>query len=104
MNILFDVEVVNPDIWETASTEELVILTEMLDFVKNRLIVLKDEMDDEELSTPISKGVLIELKRKRISCVNYSDELENKILGSFSESDIQYMLLKIEGTLSNLLN
>ena len=105
MNILFDVYIANPKLPDLVTPAQNIVLTEIYSFVKERVAVLKDQIEMEEIQRDIKEqpAIVIYLRTKQIQPREYSPQLTRKIIDCFSESDIKYMWLRVDKALYDLL-
>ena len=100
MNIHFDIFIDHPELVNGTTEEEHIFYSELLQFVSQRLSVLKDQVDWEEDNEPWEdKGTLICMLRsdhRFLGFLGYSEELRKKMLGCFSRTDLRFIFTKIQ--------
>jgi hypothetical protein len=91
MRIVFAEYQTDKDFFNKMNEGELIAIDAVFNYVKGRLMPLKDEMDKEEAIEPHlnNKGVVINYPKNGIGAVGYSSALREKIISSFSQSDIE---------------
>ena len=100
MNIHFDIFTDHPELVNGTKEEEYVFYEELLLFVKQRLSILKDQIDREEDNELWEeKGTLICIlpgNRRFINFLGYSEELRKKMIGCFSRTDFRFIFKEIQ--------
>ena len=100
MNISFDIFTDHPELVNGTKEEEYVFYEELLLFVKQRLSILKDQIDREEDNELWEeKGTLICIlpgNRRFINFLGYSEELRKKMIGCFSRTDFRFIFKEIQ--------
>lgn len=106
MNILFDLEIKFPELFQNCKPEEETALRTIWEYVYDRVAFLANEMDAEEKMDDKGKALVIYLmnKPKAIQPRGYSDSLCNKLIGCFNENDARLLWESVDKALSSLLN
>ena len=103
MIVLFDIYIQHPDKKEMIRKDIDLIsfLREITAFIFNRLDLLREEIDNEELEEQNNEDkkrfIMVWLlldTNNRITFDGYSDKLKSKMLSCFSKSDIDYFISK----------
>ena len=99
MNIFFSYELDDKFRYLTDSKELVVFFNELRQFIKQRLNVLKDEIEAEELLDtkmiviiPPTKDIVFE----GLLYAGYSDQLTKKIKSCITKGDIEYLKRQFE--------
>ncbi|MDZ4071524.1 MAG: hypothetical protein U1C70_06855 [Sediminibacterium sp.] len=106
MNIVWQMYLDDNTCFDNITAEEKILFDCIWDYVKGRLMPLKDEIDKEEAKDMgvKNKGVIIGFPYKGIGCQGYSNELQQKILSCFDQNGIDAMYLACNEKLKALNN
>ena len=104
MNIIFDLDQLEPKWNKQLSFDEMVAIDDIYEYVETRVKVLKNEIELEESEKPNDCFIIIALTKDKIMFMGYSDELTEKLKNCFNEKDIAYLKIKINETSKNFLN
>lgn len=102
MNIFYDFEINEESTFKINNTEEILYLNELKNFIRGRLNVLKEDIENEE-KTGTKATVLFysdDIGKQGIWYYKYSEELIVKMESCISRKDIEYL----HERLSNLFN
>ena len=106
MNIIFDLQILNNNLPNEITIEQDLALQTIYGHIKERLMVLKDEIDKEELNfdgTP-RLAIVIHTKRNKVIPNNYSKGLSDKIVSCFNENDGIIIFERFKLAMKDLLN
>ena len=110
MRILFDLQILYPERWDTMSSQDSRLFEEIHNSTYDRIYILKDEIEKEELQADIvgRKNVFLSIflttNPKRLQPLGYSEELTLKILSCFNDYDVDSMWDRVENIIKSLLN
>ena len=106
MNIFFDVHILNPSLHNTATIKQNTLLETVYNYVYERISILKDEIEKEELECNNFKkpAIVIYLKNKTIKACNYSQTTHDKIVSCFNKNDADIMWSRVNEAIQNLMN
>ena len=106
MNLIFDLQILNSNLPNEITVEQDLALQTIYEHIKERLMVLKDEIDKEELifdGTP-RPAIVIHTKRNKVIPNNYSKGLSDKIVSCFNENDGVVIFEKFRLSMKEFLN
>ena len=112
MNVGHKVFIDNPEI-EAAVRKDITLniaFTTLENFIKQRLALLKDEIDKEESLSPNNMPCTIirlyndDIQPKGILFVGYSKELRDRMKASFGSNDFNFISQQIENMISAINN
>lgn len=99
----------DPELVEEMPPEGRIVIESLLDYVEGRLMPFKQEMDkieetEDEAGGKIQSFVLIHFPDPDITIHGYTDEMREKMMASFSQSDIDPLWQSILEKLKRFLN
>ena len=108
MTIRYKILIDNPILIDVIKKDQEldIYFNEIIQFVYDRLLVLKDEIDYEEgLVEEDIPNIIIDIETDNlIAFVGYSKPLRDKMKSCFSQEDIKFLFNKIEKIISSLNN
>lgn len=102
MKILYDLEKIDPDFFNNERTEEEIAgIDRIKDFIRQRIAVLKDNIDSEERQDEDCDTIIYILPSDKFGRVefNYSDGLVDKMKNCFSDNDLNYLATVLQNGL-----
>jgi hypothetical protein len=101
MNIHFDVFIEHPELQQNMPSEDHTFYQTYLNFVIDRLLPLKSEIDKEENGTGERFTIIYILEQSKgpLDFINYSKELTQKLRTCFTKETFDQLAMDIENNI-----